>query len=325
MRLPKFNYLEPESIEEAASMLLDDEGAKILAGGTDLLVNMKHRIEVPTALINMKKIKGLDAIHLDNGNLRIGALTPLKKMVQDPSIGENIPVLAQAASSVGSYHHQTMGTIGGNICQQNRCKFFNQSQWWRSTNAPCLKVGGAVCHVVQKQETCFSSYCGDMAPALLVLEARAIFRSRIDFREVPVEELFSGDGQAPLVIKKGEILSEIVIPKSSMNGDSTYLKFANRESIDFPIVGMAFQTSPEKREYRVAFTAVDRRPLRGRQVESLLNGKTLTQELIEEASELATREAKPVKNSIYSPAYKRKLMGILLQSVMSKRIRGLNE
>ena len=322
MRLPKFNYLEPESIEEAASMLLDDEGAKILAGGTDLLVNMKHRLEVPATLVNLKKIKGLDAIQLDNGNLRIGALTPLKKIVQDPSIVEKIPVLAQAASSVGSYHHQTMGTIGGNICQQNRCKYYNQSQWWRSTNVPCLKVGGAVCHVVQKQETCFSSYCGDMAPALLVLEARAIFRSRIDFREVPVEELFSGDGQAPLVIKKGEILSEIVIPKSSMNGDSTYVKFANRESIDFPIVGLGYWASPKGKAYRVAFTAVDRRPLRGRQVESLLNGQALTQELMEEASELATREAKPVKNSIYSPAYKRKLMGILLQSVMSKRIRG---
>jgi len=325
VRLPQFNYLEPESIEEAASMLLDDEGAKILAGGTDLLVNMKHRLEVPATLVNLKKIKGLDAIHLDNGSLKIGALTPLKKIGRDPSIGEKIPVLAQAASSVGSYHHQTMGTIGGNICQQNRCKFFNQSQWWRSTNGPCLKVGGAACHVVQKQETCFSSYCGDMAPALLVLEARVIFRSRKDFREVPVEELFSGDGQAPLVIKKGEILSEIVIPKSSMNGDSTYLKFANRESIDFPIVGMAFQTSSEKKEYRVAFTAVDRRPLRGRRVESLLNGQALTQDLMEEASKLATREANPVKNSIYSPAYKRKLMGILLQSVMSKRIRGLDE
>jgi len=325
VRLPKFNYLEPESIEEAASMLLDDEGAKILAGGTDLLVNMKHRLEVPATLVNLKKIKGLEAIHLDNGNVRIGALTPLKKIAQDPSLLEKIPVLAQAASSVGSYHHQTMGTIGGNICQQNRCKFFNQSQWWRSTNAPCLKVGGAVCHVVQKQERCFSSYCGDLAPALLVLEARAIFRSRIDFREIPIEDLFSGDGQAPLVIKKGEILSEIVIPKRSMNGDSTYIKFANRESIDFPIVGMAFQTSPEKREYRVAFTAVDRRPVRARQVESLLNGKALTNDLVEQASEISTKEAKPVKSSIYSPAYKRRLMGILLQSVLSKRIRGLSE
>ena len=100
------------------------------------------------------------------------------------------------------------------------------------------------------------------------------------------------------------------------------MKFVADESIDFPIVGMAFQTSPEKREYRVAFTAVDRRPVRARQVESLLNGKALTNDLVEQASEISAKEAKPVKNSIYSPAYKRRLMGILLQSVLSKRIRG---
>ena len=181
MRLPKFNYLEPESIEEASSLLLDDPRAKVLAGGTDLLVNMKHRVEVPAALINMKKIKGLDYIRKDSETLRIGALTRLKTIYQDRWISEKLPVLAQAASSVGSYHHQVMGTIGGNLCQQNRCKFFNQSQWWRSANAPCLKVGGAVCHVVQKQEACYSSYCGDLAPALLVLEARVLLRAGIRF------------------------------------------------------------------------------------------------------------------------------------------------
>jgi 4-hydroxybenzoyl-CoA reductase subunit beta len=325
VRLPKFNYLEPGSIEEASTMLTDEAGAKILAGGTDLLVNMKHRVEIPVTLVNLKKIKGLDAIQLDNGNLRIGALTPLKKIARDPSLVEKIPVLARAASSVGSYHHQTMGTIGGNICQQNRCQYYNQSQWWRSTRETCLKAGGEICHVVGKKGACYSSYCGDMAPALLVLEARVILKSQTESREIPIEDLFSGDGKIPLVMKTGEILSEIVIPGAAKNGLSTYVKFANRESIDFPIVGMAFQTFPEKKEYRVAFTAVDRRPLRGRQVESLLHGKDLTHDLVEQASAISAKEAKPVKNSLYSPAYKRRLMGILLQSVMSKRIRGLNE
>ena len=198
MRLPKFKYLEPESLAGASSMLLDDPRAKVFAGGTDLLVNMKHRVEVPAALVNLKKIKGLDTIRSDNGALRIGALTPLKKMAQDPGILEKVPVLAQAASSVGSYHHQVMGTIGGNLCQQNRCKFFNQSQWWRSANAPCLKVGGEVCHVVQKQEACYSSYCGDLAPALLVLEAKVLLKGNRDSREIPLQSFFSGDGRVPL-------------------------------------------------------------------------------------------------------------------------------
>lgn len=320
MRLPKFNYLEPESAEEASSMLLDDPGAKIFAGGTDLLVNMKHRVEVPATLVNIKKIKGLDYIRPDNGALRIGALTPLKKIYQDPSIAEKVPVLAQAASSVGSYHHQVMGTIGGNLCQQNRCKFFNQSQWWRSTNAPCFKVGGAVCHVVQKQEACYSSYCGDLAPALLVLEAGVLLKGDKGSREVPLQDFFSGDGRVPLTLERGEILIEVIVPATSKGGFSNYVKFANRGSIDFPIVGLAFQAFPEKKEYRLAFTAVDRRPVRGQKVESFLNGKSLTLEVVEEAVPLAAKEASPVKNSLYAPSYKRSLMGSLLRSVLKKEI-----
>ena len=320
MRLPKFKYLEPESVEEASSLLLDDPGAKVFAGGTDLLVNMKYRVEVPTALVNIKKIKGLDYIRADDGALRIGALTPLKKIYQAPSIAEMVPVLAQAASSVGSYHHQVMGTIGGNLCQQNRCKFFNQSQWWRSANAPCLKVGGAVCHVVQKQEACYSSYCGDLAPALLVLEAKVLLQGNKGSREVPLQNFFSGDGRAPLTLERGEILTEVILPSTSMGGFSDYIKFANRESIDFPIVGLAFQASPEKKEYRLAFTAVDRRPVRGQKVESFLSGKSLTPEVVEEAAQLASKEATPVKNSLYAPSYKRTLMGRLLRSVLKKEM-----
>ncbi len=318
MRLPKFKYLEPESIEEASSLLLDDPGAKVFAGGTDLLVNMKHRVELPASLVNIKKIKGLDSIRPENGILRIGSLTPLKKIYQDSVLLEKAPVLAQAASSVGSYHHQVMGTIGGNLCQQNRCKFFNQSQWWRSANAPCFKVGGAVCHVVQKQEACYSSYCGDLAPALLVLEAKVLLKGNKGSRELPLQNFFSGDGRAPLTLERGEILTEVIVPATSGGDFSNYVKFANRGSIDFPIVGLAFLSLAEKKEYRLAFTAVDRRPVRGQKVESFLNGKSLTPEVVEEAVLLAAKEASPVKNSLYAPAYKRSLMGSLLRSVLKK-------
>lgn len=304
-------------------MLGKEGSAKILAGGTDLLVNMKHKIEVPSALINIKKIKGLDYIRTAEGALRIGALTTLKKISQDPFLKEKIPALTQAASSVGSYHHQSMGTIGGNIFQQNRCKFFNQSEWWRSTNGPCLKVGGKVCHVVAKQENCFSSYCGDVAPALLALEARVVLQNQNGSREIPLENLFSGKGLAPLDIQTGELLTEIVIPETSLTGRSTYAKFANRESIDFPIVGMALWASPEKKEYRAAFTAVDRRPLRAKNVENLLNQKDLTETLIEEAGALASKEAQPVKTSLYSSAFKKKMMGILLKRALKETERGV--
>ena len=284
------------------------------------MVNMKHRVEVPSVVVNIKRVSGLDFIEQDNGALRIGALTPLKKIYASPLVREKVPALAQAASSVGSYHHQSMGTLGGNLCQQNRCMYFNQSQWWRSARPNCYKAGGKICHVVNKNEVCYSSYCGDVAPALLVLNGQVILESNGKAREVPLERLFSGDGKTPLVFKKGEILTGVSIPKEAMKGFSTYIKFANRQSIDFPIVGHAFWASVEGKAYRASFTAVDGKPVRLKNVEGVLKGKDLNEELVEEASGLAPKEAKPVKNSVYSPSYKRRMMGVLLRCSMNEAV-----
>jgi 4-hydroxybenzoyl-CoA reductase subunit beta len=321
VRLPKFEYMEPESIQEASSILLDDPKAKILAGGTDLLVNMKHRVEVPSVIVNIKGISHLDFIAQENGAIRIGALTSLKNAYRNPLIREKLPALTLAASSVGSYHHQCMGTIGGNICQQNRCKYFNQSQWWRSSRDLCFKAGGEICHVVNKKGICYSSYSGDVAPALLLLNARVILEGKTAKREISIESLFSGDGKAPLNLQGGEILSEIIIPQEASDEFSTYMKFANRGSIDFPIVGMALWASLEKKEVRVSFTAVDRRPLRAKSVEDLLKGKELNEETLEQALDLSSKEATPVKTSIYSPSHRRKMMGLLLKNGLQEAVR----
>ncbi len=325
MRLPKFEYVEPRSIKEASSILSDDPKAKILAGGTDLLVNMKHRVEVPSVVVNIKRIPELDYIEQKNGTIRIGALTSLKRIYGNPLIKEKLPALTLAASSVGSYHHQIMGTLGGNICQQNRCKFFNQSTWWRSSRQPCFKVGGEVCHVVNKKGICYSSYSGDVAPALLVLNAKVRLEGNTGARETFLEDLFSGDGKAPLHLKGGEILTQVIIPEEAGSGFTTYRKCANRESIDFPIVGMGLRASMENKEVRVSFTAVDRRPVRAKGVESFLKGKALSEEVLEEVVGLASKEGTPVKTSIYSPSYKRKIMGLLLKSALQeamRRVRG---
>ena len=206
-----------------------------------------------------------------------------------------------------------MGTIGGNICQQNRCKYFNQSKWWRSARPLCVKAGGEICHVVNKEGICYSAYSGDVAPALLVLDAVIIVQSKGNSREIPLDSLFSGNGKVPLNLEEGEILTEIIIPGESYEGFSSYSKLANRESIDFPIVGTAFWASRDKKEYRVAFTAVDRKPLRGRAVERFLTGKDLSEKVRDEAVSMASKEATPVKTSVYSPAYRRNIMGQLLR------------
>ena len=318
MRLPKFEYFEPGDLKEAVSILQNEPSARVLAGGTDLLVNMKHRVECPPAVVNIKKIDGLDYIKSENGAIRIGALTNLKQLYNTPVINEKLHCLARAAEAVGSYHHQVMGTLVGNICQQNRCKYFNQSQWWRSSRPTCFKAGGEICHVVNKKETCYASYCGDVAPTLQVLNARLVIEGSAGEREIAFEDLFSGDGKLPLTLNPGDVLTEVVIPADAMDGISSYVKFANRDSIDFPILGTAFWASVDDKKYRVAFTAVDRNPIRAHQVEAFLDGKDLSEENIEAASELATKEAKPVKNSVYAPAHKRRMMGLLFKEAVNQ-------
>lgn len=318
MRLPKFEYVEPRNLKEAFSILHQEAGARVFAGGTDLLVNMKHRVETPALLVNLKKIAGLDFIQVDDGVVRIGALTPLKRIYSHPFIAEKLPGLASAASSVGSYHHQTMGTLGGNVFQQNRCKFYNQSLQWRRSRGLCLKAGGETCHVVRNKGRCYSTYCGDTAPALLVMDAGATLESEAGAREIELESLFSGDGKSPLNLTKGEILTQIVIPQEAAAGVSVYRKIANRESIEFPIVGAALWASPEKREFRLAYTAVDRKPLRAKKVERFLQAESIDAHSIDHAESLVSAEAAPVNTSVYSSAYKRKLMQVLFSSMINQ-------
>ena len=321
MRLPKFDYFEPKDLKEAVSIIQNEPAAKVLAGGTELLINMKHRVESPNTVVNIKGVNGMDFIRSDNGAVRFGALTTLKSIYQSSLILEKLPELAEAAAAVGSYHHQTMGTLAGNICQQNRCKFYNQSSMWRSSRPICFKAGGEICHVVNKKNICYSSYCGDVAAVLLVLNAKIAITGPDGATEISIEDLFSGNGKTPLNLNLGEIVTEIIIPLASLDGIGSYAKFANRESIDFPIVGTAFWGSMESKKYRVAFTAVDRKPIRGRRVETLLNGNELSEDSLDEACEVAAKEAKPVKTSVYSPSYKRKVMGLLFKHAVSQATR----
>jgi 4-hydroxybenzoyl-CoA reductase subunit beta len=174
---------------------------------------------------------------------------------------------------------------------------------------------------MNKKEICYSAYCGDMAPALMVLNAKLSFAGPDGNRELAIADFYSGDGKAPLAKKPGEILTAIAIPKASAQGISAYVKFANRDSIDFPIVGAAFWADQKKQAYRIAFTAVDRKPVRAIQAEDLLTGKELNEAVVIQAAELAAAAAKPVKTSVYSPSHKRRMMGLLLQRAVKEAMR----
>ncbi|MEW6376695.1 MAG: FAD binding domain-containing protein, partial [Thermodesulfobacteriota bacterium] len=222
MRLPKFEYLAPKTLKEAAKTLaLDMKGSVLLAGGTDLLVNMKHRVIQPKRVISLKGIPNLAYISNGKDSLRIGALTTLHDLASSSIIQEKHPAISQTAREVGAYAHQAMGTIGGNLCQGNRCRFYNQSAFWRSVRPYCYKSGGELCHVVRKPKECHSTYCGDMAPVLMALDAQIKVTGFDGERSFPIKKLYTQNGKKPLALKKGEILKEVFVPPPS--GKTIYL------------------------------------------------------------------------------------------------------
>ncbi len=321
MRLPKFECLEPKSLKQAAKDLAaDPKGTVLLGGGTDLLVNMKHRVIVPKRIINLKTIPKLDHITEGKDGLRIGALSTLHDIASSPVIKERWTVLGQAAREVGAYAHQSMGTLGGNLCQGNRCRFYNQSAFWRGVRPPCFKTGGKVCYVVPKGKECYSTYCGDLAPVLIALDAQVKIAGLEAERSLPLKKLYTHNGKKPLALKKGEILKEILVPPAS--GKTLYLKWRLRDSLEFPIVSLSLHMERDGKERikkaKIVFSAVGSGPVETPEAEKMLKGATLEDGLIEKVSTQAVKEISPMRTSIHSPAYKRKMAGVLLRQGLEK-------
>lgn len=319
MRLPRFEYLEPKTLKEASRMLLD-KGSVLLAGGTDLLVNMKQRVIVPGRLINLKKIPRLDYIAEGKEGLSIGALTTLHEIASSFVIKQRWSALARAASEVGAYAHQSMGTLGGNLCQENRCRFFNQSAFWRSVRSPCYKTGGEICHVLRKPRQCHSTYCGDMAPVLIALDARAKVSGPKGERDLPLKKIYTQNGKKPLALRKGEILREIYVPHNS--GKTIYLKWRLRESLEFPIVSLALHLEKDEKKQikkvKIVFSGVGSGPVEAILAQKILKTGPFDEQMIEKVIVQALKEISPMRTSLYSPAYKRRMAEILLRQALKK-------
>ena len=264
MRLPKFEHLNPRTLREASkAIVMDPGGSVLLAGGTDLIVNMKHRVIQPKRIINLKAIPQLAYILDSKDGLRIGTLTTLHDIASSSIIQEKYSILSQAAKEVGAYAHQIMGTIGGNLCQGNRCRFYNQSAFWRGVRLPCYKAGGEVCHVAKRSKECHSTYCGDMAPVLIALNTKIKIVGPNGERTLPLKNLYSQNGKKPLSLKKGEILKEVIIPPPS--GKTFYLKWRLRDSLEFPVISVALHIENGRGERikkaKIIFSAVGPGPV----------------------------------------------------------------
>lgn len=318
MRLPRFEYLRPDSVGEASAMLMEEPTAALaVAGGTDVLVAMKQRITSPRQLVGLSGIQGLGAIEVRDGTLRIGALVTLSEIVESQLVQDRVPLLAQAAMKAASPQIRNLATIGGNLCLSRRCWYYNQSLQWRKARPPCLRMGGAACYVVRGKDKCYALHCADTIPALLALEANVKLVSTEGERTIPLDGLYSDLGPDATNLKPGEILTEVLVPYPGSSSCGVYLKHSGRPSIDFPLAGVAVAIRLKRgkavcEDARVSVGAACPRPMRLSHGEETLRGETLSAAVVSRFVEVATAEVKPIPYIYSSPGYKRKVVGNLL-------------
>lgn len=278
LRLPRFELRQPTSLSEAVATLAEfGPSASIIAGGTDLLPNMKHELFTPRVLVSLARIPELRGIHhADDGSLVIGAMTPLADIAASDVVGRAAPCLAQAAGLVAGPQLRRMGTIGGNILLDTRCQYYNQTYFWRSALGFCLKKDGTVCHVVQGGSRCVAAASADTAPALMTLGAVLTFAHRNGRRDVAIDDLWVADGVVNRRVDQAEILTSVRIPPVSAGHRGAYGKLRERGSIDFPLLGVAVRLDLDAggavTTADLVLTALAARPKRVAQATSLLAG-----------------------------------------------------
>jgi 4-hydroxybenzoyl-CoA reductase subunit beta len=300
MRLPWFDYRAPHSVAEAAR-ILEGEGprAMLIAGGTDLLPNMKRRQQTPATLVALRGVDELRTIANGSG-LTLGAGVTLSEVVAAKAVREEYCGLMQAAAQVATPHLRNMATLGGNLCLDTRCSYYDQSYEWRKAIDFCLKKDGETCWVATASKRCVAVSSTDTAPALIALRARVKLVSAAGEREVALEDLYKNDGIEYLTRKADEILTEVRLPDAA-GWRSTYWKLRRRGSFDFPVLGVAaaakFARDGAVEEARIALGAVASRPFLVPRAGETLVGKRLSDDVIAEAAAAVASRAKPMDNA----------------------------
>lgn len=326
--LPTFAFVEASSIEDACSRLAESgEAAQILAGGTDLLPRMKYRAVEPGILISLGKVPGLRGIEKNSdGGIRIGPLTKLHEIETSPLLRQTFPLLSQAASRVANRLLRNMGTLGGNICSEARCDYYNHSNLFSVEYWPrCFKRQGNRCHVVPGGTQCYARYAADTAPALIALGATLRIASIRGEKTIPVENFFTGKGEPVNILQPDEFLAEILIPPAHPGCRGVYLKHSYRETTDYPVVGVAVSANFEGaicRDIRIVAVAVGSAPVRMREIEELLEGSPLSESASEKAAEMAGRMLKPLPHQGDAPGYVKEMAGVYTKRALMQLVSG---
>jgi len=318
-----FEYFEPATINEAISLLVRyGKKAKVLAGGTDLLVAMKQGVVNPDCLVSIKRIPSLNHISYDGKKgFKIGALATLREVESSPLVQEKIDVLAQAAHKVGAARIRNLGTIVGNLCQDVRCLYYPWAHLWR--RAPCYRARGNVCYAVKGAKSCQAMATSDIAPALITLEASVSAVGLQGERTIPIEKFFAEAGVTTL--QEGEILTGIEIANPPPHTWGVYLKHSVRGVLDFALAGVAVVLTLDSNggacnDAKIGLIGVARTPIRASKAEGMLKGERIEDNLIDQAARAASGEVRPIGDIHGSATYRRRMVNYLVKRAMRQAL-----
>jgi 4-hydroxybenzoyl-CoA reductase subunit beta len=331
--LPEFALVHPRTLDEVIAARTSNPESRLLGGGTDLVVNIRRGIVAPPLLIDVNGVDELRTIKADARALEIGASITLAEVAAHPDVVRHYPVAAQAAAHIAGPTHRNMGTVGGNLCLDTRCIFYNQSEWWREANNHCLKTTGTICHVAPKSRgVCFATFSGDLAPALLTLDAEIDIAGPAGRRTMPLADLYigyarqdepvtetRGDGKYFLSLRPGEFVSA-VRAKNIPGLRSAYDKIRIRRSIEYPVTGVAVALRREGdrlADLRVAFTATNPRPVRLAGTEALCGG-ALDDRVFQGLDALVRDQIMAMKTTFTPGHYRRRVAGVLARRLVQQ-------
>ncbi len=297
LRLPRFRFVTPASLADASALLADPK-AMAVAGGTDVYPKMKRRQFTPEVLVSLRR--AVDDRVSNGTGLRIGAGATLTAVAEHPLLRERYAALAQAAAVISTPQLRNMGTIGGNLCLDTRCNWYDQSLFWRTAEGYCMKThADVVCRVAPSSPRCLAVASADTVPALIALGATIVVANAKGERELALTELYREDGIRYLTLSREDVVTEIRLPIAD-GWSSTYLKLRDRGAFDFPVCGVAAAVrldGPRVAEARLAITALGSSPQPVSKAAAALIGSTLEDEAIERAADAVYAAAKPMDNT----------------------------
>jgi 4-hydroxybenzoyl-CoA reductase subunit beta len=303
--MPVTHLTRPRDVNEAIVARRAQPGSQFIAGGTDLLVNMRRGIKMPETLIDLTGIDEMATIEINDGSTRIGAGVAIANLAHHSLIATRYRAVSQAAEQIAGPGHRAIGTVGGNLCLDTRCIYYNQSEWWRSANKYCLKHRGDICHVAPQGQHCHAAFTGDLAPAFLVLGAEVEIANASGRRRIPLGDLYAEDGRAHLRLAEDDLVVAVHLP--SGRARSAYAKVRVRGAIDYPLAGVAVALAAVDgtvTSLHIALTGTNSRPFVLAGTDAIV-GRPIDERTLQEIDRLVQKQAQPMRTTVASAHYRR--------------------